>query len=91
MSQEATETERLIVYTTHWCGECHRTKFLLHEYGVHFIELDIDKNLEAECTVKKLNNGLRRVPTIVFPDDSILVEPSSAQLAAKLGLELVQW
>jgi hypothetical protein len=30
---------------------------------------------------------MRTTPTIVFGDGSILVEPSNAQLAAKLGLD----
>lgn len=36
--------------------------------------------------VERLNHGRRSVPTIVFPDGSILVEPSDTQLADKLGL-----
>ena len=80
--------DRLIVYTTSWCSDCHRVKFLLHEYGVHFIEIDIEKNPDAAAFVRERNNGMRCVPTIVFPDDTIMVEPTSAQLAAKLGLEL---
>ena len=41
---------------------------------------------EAMAFVEKVNQGKRIVPTIVFPDGDILVEPSNAQLAAKLGL-----
>lgn len=37
--------------------------------------------------VEKVNNGMRIIPTIVFPDGSILVEPSNAELAKKLGLQ----
>ena len=36
--------------------------------------------------IEEINNGLRVVPTIVFPDGDILVEPSNAKLAEKLGL-----
>ena len=33
-----------------------------------------------------MNQGKRSVPTIAFPDGSVLVEPSNAELAKKLGL-----
>ena len=36
---------------------------------------------------KEFNQGMRRIPTIVFPDGEILVEPSNAELAKKLGLQ----
>ena len=36
----------------------------------------------------ELNDGKRIIPTIVFPDGSLLVEPSDAELARKLGLQL---
>ena len=37
--------------------------------------------------VEELNDGKTIIPTIVFDDGSILVEPSNAELAAKLGLQ----
>ena len=36
--------------------------------------------------VEKINNGKRIIPTMVFSDGSILVEPSNAELAEKLGI-----
>ncbi len=88
MNQETTETASLVVYTTHWCSDCHRTKFLLNAYDVPYNEVDIDKDPLAAAYVMSVNNGMRRVPTIIFPDKSILVEPSSKILAEKLGLAL---
>jgi thioredoxin reductase (NADPH) len=38
--------------------------------------------------VESINHGMRSIPTILFPDGSILVEPSTTQLAEKLGLKL---
>jgi thioredoxin reductase (NADPH) len=37
--------------------------------------------------VERLINGKQIIPTIVFPDGSILVEPTNAQLAAKVGIQ----
>jgi mycoredoxin len=33
----------------------------------------------------RVNQGKQSVPTIVFPDGSILVEPSARELAAKFA------
>jgi len=46
--------------------------------------IDIDQNPQATEFVKQVNRGLRRVPTIIFPDGTILVEPDSESLRAKL-------
>jgi glutaredoxin len=48
--------------------------------------IDIDRDPEARAYVQQINGGYRSVPTIVFPDGSILVEPSHAELAEKLSL-----
>ena len=48
--------------------------------------MDIAQDPEAIAYVEEVNQGQRIVPTIVFPDGSILVEPSNAELAEKLGL-----
>ncbi len=46
--------------------------------------IDIDQSPQAAKFVKQVNRGLRRVPTLVFPDGFILVEPDSKSLRAKL-------
>jgi hypothetical protein len=45
---------------------------------------DIDRDAVGEEFVITTNNGMRSVPTIVFGDGSILVEPSNAELQNKL-------
>lgn len=47
--------------------------------------VDIDRDRAGEKFVIQTNRGNRSIPTIVFPDGSILVEPSNAELSAKLG------
>ena len=51
---------------------------------VPYVWIDIDQNPQAAVFVQQVNRGLRRVPTIIFPDGSILVEPDSESLRAKL-------
>ncbi|MBI2954141.1 MAG: hypothetical protein HYY30_07495 [Chloroflexi bacterium] len=74
----------LTVYGTAWCGDCRRARRILDEKGVSYDWIDIDKDLAAQEVVLRLNGGMRSVPTIVFPDRSILVEPSNRELFARL-------
>lgn len=80
--------KQIIMYTTSWCSDCYRAKYLLDEYGVSYINIDVESDTEALAFVKRVNNGQRVVPTIVFPDNTILVEPTNKQLAEKAGFEL---
>jgi len=48
---------------------------------------DIDQDESARAYVQQVNDGKQIIPTIVFDDGSILVEPSNAELAAKLGIQ----
>ena len=71
-------------YGTTWCSDCRRAKAIFAEMQVPYMWIDIDQNPQAAEFVKQVNRGLRRVPTIIFPDGSILVEPDSESLRAKL-------
>jgi glutaredoxin-like protein len=73
-------------YCTAWCPDCHRARNLLDKQRVAYVAVDIEENPEARSVVEKLNHGMHSVPTIVFPDGTILVEPSNAELAQKLSL-----
>ena len=75
------------MYSTTWCGDCRRSKRFFQEHQIDFEEIDIEKNPEAAQIVISLNRGMRSVPTIVFPDGSVLVEPSNMALANKLGIK----
>jgi glutaredoxin-like protein len=88
MAEKSTNNDEIIMYTTSWCSDCHRAKYLLDEYGVPYKNIDVEENPEALVFVKQVNNGKRIVPTLVFPDETILVEPSNARLAEKVGFEL---
>jgi mycoredoxin len=81
-------TPKIIVYGADWCGDCRRAKRFFDDYGVDYQWLDTDSDPQAEAFVRKVNRGNCVIPTIVFPDGAILVEPSNVQLAAKTGVEL---
>ena len=78
--------EKIIVYGTRWCGDTRRALKILDEQKIDYQWIDIDKDPQGEKFVKETNQGNRSVPTIVFPDESILVEPSNQALKEKLDL-----
>jgi thioredoxin reductase (NADPH) len=80
-------TGSIVLYSTAWCPDCRRTKQFLGEQRIPYVNVDIEHDAEAMAFVEQVNNGMRSTPTIVFPDGSILVEPSNAQLAEKLGIQ----
>lgn len=82
----AGEHETIVVYGTTWCPDCRRSKQFLGDQRVHYHWVDIERDPEAMAYVERVNQGKRIIPTIVFPDGSILVEPSNAELAEALGL-----
>lgn len=77
-------SQNILVYGADWCGDCVRAKRLLERYDVPFSWIDVDDNREAQEYVKQVNHGMRIIPTILFPDGSILVEPADSELARKL-------
>jgi mycoredoxin len=82
------ETDTIILYGTNWCGGCRRCRLLLDRFGISYQWIDIDQDEEAGKLVKHLNRGYRSVPTIIWPDGSMLTEPTEQELAKKLGVKL---
>jgi mycoredoxin len=76
---------KIRMYTTPWCGDCVRAKQVMKSMQVPFEEIDISQDEDAAATVVRVNNGHRSVPTIIFPDGSVLTEPRAPVLAAKLA------
>ena len=72
------------MYTTTWCCNCRQAKRVFASLGVPYSEVTIEGDPRAAELVRRLNGGMQRVPTILFPDGSRLVEPSNASLEATL-------
>jgi thioredoxin reductase (NADPH) len=77
----------ITMYGTAWCSDCKRAKKFFGEQRVHYDFVDVDSDAEGRAYVESVNDGKDIIPTIVFEDGSVLVEPSNAELAAKLGLQ----
>lgn len=75
--------KQICVYGTSWCGDTARAKQVLKGLGIPFDWFDVDEDAKARKFVVEINKGNCSVPTIVFPDGSILVEPSNTELERK--------
>lgn len=79
-------TEKTIkLYATSWCGDCIRSKKFFDDNNIKYEYINIEDDPEMITLVENLNNGMRSVPTIVFPDNSVLVEPSNMELLEKIN------
>ena len=74
----------IVFYGKTWCPDCHRARKVLVENKTDFLEVDISKDKKAGEYVRQINRGNESVPTIIFPDGTILVEPGNSVLRDKL-------
>lgn len=74
---------RIIMYSTQYCPDCQRAKAFFEANNIPYTRILIEDNHEATEFVMQVNNGFRSVPTILFPDGSVLVEPSWQELREK--------
>ena len=77
--------QKIKMYVTTWCGECRMAKRWFDAHGITYESINIEEDDRAAEYVKRVNRGYRSVPTIVFPDGSILVEPTPRELASKFS------
>jgi thioredoxin reductase (NADPH) len=80
------DNQEILIYSTTWCSDCKRAKKFFGEHRIPYTNIDIEENPAGMAYVEEVNNGKRIIPTIVFPDGSLLIEPSNAELAEKMGL-----
>ena len=73
------------MYSTPWCGYCHRLKGQLDREGIAFDVVDIEQDPSAAELVMSVNGGNQTVPTLVYPDGTAQTNPSIAQVKAKLA------
>lgn len=71
------------MYGAGWCGDCRRAQRLLDGRGARYRYIDVEHDAAAREEARRIG-GSTRIPVIVMPDGSVLVEPTDAELAAKL-------
>ena len=75
----------LTMYATRWCGYCVRLKRQLTAAGIKFAAVDIEQDPTAEQLVRDANNGNATVPTVRFPDGTLMTNPSLRQVTEKVA------
>jgi len=73
------------LFSTPWCGYCHRLKSQLDREGIEFTMVDIEQHPEHVFTVEQANGGNQTVPTLLFSDGSTLTNPSVKQVKERLA------
>lgn len=74
---------QIVIYTTQFCPDCLRAKKFFESNNIPYLNIGLEGNHEATDFVMQINNGNRSVPTIIFPDGSMLVEPGWEDLKRK--------
>jgi len=75
----------LTMYSTSWCGYCHRLKSQFDREGIGYVVVDIEQDLSAAEYVMSVNGGNQTVPTVQFADGSALTNPSIVQVKQHLA------
>ena len=81
------DSHRIQIFGATWCADCRRAKQFLDEHGISYDWLDVEDNDELLDLVMSYNKGMQSIPTILFPDGSVMVEPKNAELARKPGIK----
>ena len=78
-------TRDLTIYSTPWCGYCHRLMKQLDREGIGYTAVDIEREPAAAEYVMAVNGGNQTVPTVVFLDGTVLTNPSVKDVLARLS------
>ena len=76
--------KNITMFGTTTCADCNRSKKVLETSGVHYDFIDLEVVTEAAAMAEKLA-GRKSTPVLSFPDGSVQVEPTDAELSAKLA------
>ena len=81
-------TTKLIVYGHNYCLQ---SKFLVATLNKHTVDYEWRDVMQGEPgyqdELRQLANGNLSVPTTVFPDGTVMVEPWPGKVLKKLGLK----
>ena len=75
----------LTMYSTSWCGYCHRLKSQLDREGIAYAVVDIEQDEAAASYVESVNGGNQTVPTLRFDDGSALTNPTIIEVKHHLA------
>jgi mycoredoxin len=73
------------MYSTSWCGYCHRLRSQFERDGIAYTVVDIERDTAAANYVMSVNDGNQTVPTVRFADGSALTNPSIIDVKERLA------
>jgi mycoredoxin len=76
---------KIRMYTTDWCGDCHRAKKFFKEKNISFDEINIERSRDALRQLVAWTGGKHIVPTFEFKG-KVLINPPIKELAAALDV-----
>jgi mycoredoxin len=79
----ASPAETLTMFGAEWCRDCRRSKKLLDGLGVPYDYVDLELVPDGADRARAIS-GRTQIPVLVFADNTHLVEPSDADVRAKL-------
>lgn len=79
----AVDPTQITMFSAEWCRDCRRTKAQLDELGVAYNYIDLEAD-PAAAEIAKDISGRTNIPVVVYPDGTHHVEPSNADVEAKL-------
>ena len=83
MTDHSTD-DRIVMYGADWCRDCIRAKAALERADIDYEYIDVDAVPEAAAQAQAIS-GRTNIPVVVFPDGTHLVEPTDAELLAKVA------
>lgn len=80
---DASRVEQITMFGAEWCRDCRRTKAQLDGLGVPYRYVDLEAEPDAVEVAREIS-GRTQIPVVVYPDATHHVEPSNADVEAKL-------
>jgi thioredoxin reductase (NADPH) len=81
--------EGVRVIGTRWSRRCYEARDFLARNQIPYRWLDVEapeRDAETARTIATIRNGINRLPVVILPDGSRLVDPTAAELADRIGL-----
>ncbi len=71
-------------YGATWCRDCRLVKNYFDDTKIEYEYINIDEVEGAADEVIRINKGLQSIPTLIFPNGELLVEPKIEDLKTVL-------
>ncbi len=70
-----------------WSPQSHEVKDFLARHQIAYQWLDVDIDEQARVMVDEYSDGSSKLPVVLFPDGTVLLEPDMIQMADKVGMQ----